>query len=405
MAGTHTPALAAQAETAAHAPLAGLTVIEIGQNIAAPMATQILGDLGARVIKIEKADGDDARAWGPPFWNGAASMFQAVNRNKSSIAVNFRDAGELKAIERLILAEADVVLQSMRPGLLAAQGMGSERLRALKPSLVWCDLGAFGSGGPLSDRPGYDPLMQAFAGLMSVTGEEGRPPVRTGYSVVDCGTGMWAANAILAALYRRQATGVGAVVEVSLYETAMAWMGIAAAQYQSSGELPGRHGSGAGTIVPYRAFATRDGHLVVAAGNNGLFAKLSTLLGHPEWLTDERFATNPARVANRAAIDGLIEPLMREADTATWMDRFEAAGIPCAPVQSVDQMLAHPQTAALGIVQPVPGTDMTLIGLPARFDGTRPPIRSAASPLNADAALLDPYRETNTAAVTTAGNP
>ncbi len=386
MAGTST------SKPAAHAPLAGLTVVEIGQNIAAPMATQILGDLGARVIKIEKADGDDARAWGPPFWHGAASMFQAVNRNKASIAVNFRNPEELKAVERLIVAEADVVLQSMRPGLLAAQGLGSDALRAQKPSLVWCDLGAFGSGGPLSDRPGYDPLMQAFAGLMSVTGEDGRPPVRTGYSVVDCGTGMWAANAILAALFRRQVTGEGCVVEVSLYETAMAWMGIAAAQFQSSGELPGRHGSGAGTIVPYRAYATRNGHLVVAAGNNALFAKLCKLLGHPEWLTDERFATNPARVANRDAIDGLIEPLIAEHDSATWMDRFESAGIPCAPVQTVNQMLEHPQTQAVGIVQAVPGTEMTLIGLPARFDGTRPPIRSAASALNADAGLLDPYR-------------
>jgi len=384
-------------QPAAHAPLAGLTVIEIGQNIAAPMATQILGDLGARVIKIEKSDGDDARAWGPPFWHGAASMFQAVNRNKASIAVNFRNPDELKAIERLIVAEADVVLQSMRPGLLAAQGLGSDRLRALKPALVWCDLGAFGSGGPLSDRPGYDPLMQAFAGLMSVTGEDGRPRVRTGYSVVDCGTGMWAANAILAALFRRQATGDGCVVEVSLYETAMAWMGIAAAQFQSSGDLPGRHGSGAGTIVPYRAYATRDGHLVVAAGNNTLFAKLCKLLGHPEWLADDRFATNPGRVSNREAIDGLIEPLMAQHDSAAWMTRFEEAGIPCAPVQTVEQMLAHPQTAAVGIVQPVPGTDMTLIGLPARFDGTRPPIRHAASALNADAALLDPYRQAHAA--------
>jgi crotonobetainyl-CoA:carnitine CoA-transferase CaiB-like acyl-CoA transferase len=164
----------------AHAPLAGITVVEIGQNIAAPAATQILGDLGARVIKIEKTDGDDARSWGPPFWEGASSMFQAMNRNKASVAVNFRDPQELAAVERLVLGEADVVLQSMRPGLLAAQGISAGRLRSIKPSLVWCDLGAFGSGGPLSAQPGYDPLMQAFGGLMSVTGEEERPPVRTG---------------------------------------------------------------------------------------------------------------------------------------------------------------------------------------------------------------------------------
>ena len=377
----------------AHAPLAGMTVIEIGQNIAAPTATQILGDLGARVIKIEKSSGDDARAWGPPFWDGAASMFQAVNRNKASVAVNFRDPEALAAVERLILAEADVVLQSMRPGLLAAQGLDPERLRTLKPSLVWCDLGAFGSGGPLSDNPGYDPLMQAFAGLMSVTGEDGRPPVRTGYSVVDMGTGMWASNAILAALLRRQMTGEGCCVEVSLYETALAWMSIAAAYYQSSGEVPGRHGSGAATIVPYRAYATRDGHLVVASGNNALFAKFSALLGHPEWNSDERFASNPARVKHRNELDGLIEQMMCEQTTREWVVRLEQAGIPCAPVQSIDQALNHPQTHALGIVQAVPGSDMTLVGMPARFDGVRPPIRSASSALNADAALLAPYQQ------------
>ncbi len=375
----------------ASAPLAGLTVIEIGQNIAAPVATQILGDLGARVIKIEKLDGDDARNWGPPFWDGAASMFQAVNRNKASIAINFRDSRQLAAVERLILAEADVVLQSMRPGLLAGQGLSAERLRSNKPSLVWCDLGAFGSGGPLSDKPGYDPLMQAFAGLMSVTGEEGRPPVRTGYSVVDQGTGMWAANAILAALFRRERTEQGCVVEVSLYETALAWMGIATAQYQSSGEVPARQGSGAATIVPYRAFATRDGHLVVAAGNNALFERLCKLLGHPEWLTDARFSTNPQRVKHRQVIDSMIEALMVHKLSSEWADAMEQAGIPCAPVQSIDQALDHPQTKALGIVQTVPNSDMTLMGMPARFDGQRPAVRSASSALNADAHLLAPY--------------
>lgn len=375
----------------AASPLAGLTVIEIGQNIAAPVATQILGDLGARVIKLEKADGDDARNWGPPFWDGAASMFQAVNRNKASIAINFRDPEQVAAVERLILAEADVVLQSMRPGLLESQGLGASRLRALKESLIWCDLGAFGSGGPLSDKPGYDPLMQAFAGLMSVTGEEGRPPVRTGYSVVDQGTGMWAANAMLAALFRRERTGKGCTVEVSLYETALAWMGIAAAQYQSSGDVPARQGSGAATIVPYRAFATSDGHLVVAAGNNALFERLCKLLGHPEWLADVRFNTNPQRVKYRQLIDGLIEQLMVQKPTTAWVSAMEQAGIPCAPVQSIDQTLAHPQTVALEIVQSVPNSSMTLVGMPARFDGQRPVVRSASSALNADAHLLAPY--------------
>ena len=376
---------------AAHAPLTGLTVIEIGQNIAAPVATQILGDLGARVIKLEKLEGDDARTWGPPFWEGAAAMFQAVNRNKASIAVNFRDPEQVEAVKQLILAEADVVLQSMRPGLLQKQGLSSQQLRAQKKSLVWCDLGAFGSGGPLSEKPGYDPLMQAFAGLMSVTGEDGRPPVRTGYSVVDQGTGMWAANAIIASLFRRERTGEGCTVEVSLYETALSWMGIAAAQYQSSGDVPGRHGSGAATIAPYRAFATTDGYLVVAAGNNGLFERLSNLLGHPEWSQDERFQSNPQRVKNRDVLDALIESFMAQKDTAHWVAAMEQAGIPCAPVQSIDQTLANEQTQAIGMVQQVPDSGMTFIGLPARFEGVRPPVRKAPSLLNQDAHLLKPY--------------
>ena len=376
---------------AAHAPLTGLTVIEIGQNIAAPVATQILGDLGARVIKLEKLEGDDARTWGPPFWEGAAAMFQAVNRNKASIAVNFRDPEQVEAVKQLILAEADVVLQSMRPGLLEKQGLSSLQLRAQKKSLVWCDLGAFGSGGPLSEKPGYDPLMQAFAGLMSVTGEDGRPPVRTGYSVVDQGTGMWAANAIIASLFRRERTGEGCTVEVSLYETALSWMGIAAAQYHSSGDVPGRHGSGAATIAPYRAFATSDGYLVVAAGNNGLFERLSNLLGHPEWSQDERFQSNPQRVKNRDVLDALIESFMAQKNTAHWVAAMEQAGIPCAPVQSIDQTLANEQTQAIGMVQQVPDSGMTFIGLPARFEGVRPPVRKAPSLLNQDAHLLKPY--------------
>lgn len=386
-----TNSLPPHVDVPAHAPLSGLTVIEIGQNIAAPVATQILGDLGARVIKLEKPKGDDARNWGPPNWDGAASMFQAVNRNKASIAVNLRDPKQLQAVEQLILCEADVVLQSMRPGLLEAQGLDACGLRARKPSLIWCDLGAFGSGGPLSNQPGYDPLMQAFAGLMSVTGEDGRPPVRTGYSVVDQGTGMWAANAILGALLRRERTGLGCTVEVSLYETALSWMSIAAAQFQSSGELPGRHGSGAATIAPYRAYATSDGYLVVAAGNNALFERLCRLLDHPEWAADARFQSNPDRVKNREVLDALIEALLQKKSRSAWASAMAQAGVPCAPVQTIDQTLAHPQTRALGIVQAVPDSPMTLIGMPARFDGRRPEVRSACAALNQDASLLAPY--------------
>jgi crotonobetainyl-CoA:carnitine CoA-transferase CaiB-like acyl-CoA transferase len=368
---------------AASAPLKGLTVIEIGQNVAAPVAGQILGDLGAIVIKVEKRSGDAARDWGPPFWEGSSALFQVLNRNKQSIAVDFRNPEEVAALRELILMQADVVIQNMRPGLLAGLGLGGEALRGEKPALVWCDMGAFGSEGPLADKPGYDPLMQAFGGLMSITGEPGRAPVRTGYSVIDGSTGMWAAIAILAALTRREASGAGCVVDVSLFESALAWMNISAAQYQAGGEVPGRHGSGTAMIVPYRAYRAADEDIVIGAGNDGLFAKLAKVLGAPEWAANERFATNPARVRNRDELDAMIGERIVRQPGAHWIAALEAAGIPVAPIQNIAQALDHPQTKALGIVQNVPQSSMSFVGLPVRFDGMRPEVRAGAPALGA----------------------
>lgn len=373
-------------------PLAGLVVVEIGQNVAAPTAGHVLADLGATVIKVEKPEGDDARRWGPPFWEGTAAVFQALNRNKQSVVVDFQRADEVQALRALILDRADVVIQSMRPGLLADKGLRADELLAARPTLIWCDLGAFGAGGPLSDQPGYDPLMQAAGGLMSVTGEPGRPSVRTGYSVIDASTGLWAVIAIQSALLRREREGVGGQVDVSLYESALAWMTVPAAQYLASGQLPARQGSGAEMIVPYRAYACADGELVVAAGNNKLFAALARALGHPEWPQDPRFADNPGRVAHRAALDEAIQAVLATAPRAHWADRLGEAGVPVAPVQTVAQALSHPQTEALGMVQPVPGTGLRLMAAPLRFAGVRPGVRHGAPALGADDALLGPYR-------------
>ncbi len=373
-------------------PLAGLTVVEIGQNVAAPVAGQILADLGARVIKVEKADGDDARRWGPPFWEGSSAVFQALNRNKHSVMVDFQNPAEVAALKALILEQADVVVQSMRPGLLAEKGLRAEELLQHAPRLVWCDLGAFGKGGPLSKEPGYDPLMQAAGGLMSITGEPGRPPVRTGYSVIDGSTGMWAAIAIQAALLRRERDGRGGVVDVSLYESALSWVTISVAQYMASGRLPAKNGSGTEMIVPYRAYETSDGHLIVAAGNDRLFARLAGALGHAEWASDPRFIGNPQRVEHRDAIDALIQSALTGHSSAHWEAVLNAAGVPVAPVQTLAQTVEHPQTQALGILQPVPDSNMQLMAAPMRFDGARPPIRNKAPELNADAALLDPFR-------------
>jgi len=358
------------------APLAGLVVIELGSSVAAPFAGQILADLGAEVIKVEKAEGDDARHWGPPFWEGASASFQPLNRNKKSVTCNMRDTAQLAALKRLILERADMVLQNLRPGQVDKLGLDGATLCAQKPALIYCNLGAFGSKGPLKDRPGYDPLMQAFGGIMSTTGEEGRPPVRVGPSIVDLGTGMWAVIGMLTALKRRTDSGRGGVIDVSLFETTAGWMSLLAANYLASGELPRRLGSGAIGIVPYRAYATRDSDLVVAAGSDAMFRKLAQVLGHPEWSDDPRFASNPKRVEHQDTLYALIETEMARRSTAEWIALLEQAGIPCAPVQNVAQMIAHEQTKALGLMQDVPDSAMQFVGLPVSFDGTRPAIRS-----------------------------
>ncbi len=362
-------------------PLAGIVVLELGHSVAAPFAGQVLGDFGAEVVKVEKPGGDDARKWGPPFVDDASATFQSLNRNKQSVVADLRDPQQLGRLHAFIEARVDVVLQNMRPGQVDALGLDAASLRERKPTLVYCNLGAFGSLGPLSQRPGYDPLMQAFGGIMSVVGEPGRPPVRVGPSIIDMGAGMWAAMGILCALMRRRETGVGTVVDVSLFETATSWMTMYAAQYLAGGEPPGRNGSGQAGIVPYRAFRTTDGDLVVAAGNDALFSRLCEVVGEPQLAGDPRFAGNPQRVRHAAALYEILEARFAARGNDDWIVRLDAAGVPCAPVQGVAAMLEHPQTKALGILQTVPGSSIPLIGLPIRFDGLRPQPRSASPPL------------------------
>ena len=354
-------------------PFADLVVIELGHSVAAPFAGQILGDLGAEVIKVEKPDGDDARKWGPPFWEGAAATFQTLNRNKRSVVCDLRSPRDRDALLGLMRERADVVLQNLRPGQVEELGLDGPSLLQLKPSLIYCNVGAFGRLGPLKDRPGYDPLMQAFGGIMSTTGEAGRPSVRVGPSIVDMGTGMWAVIGILAALRDRAAHAARARSSTCRSSRPRAaGCRCLASQYLASGESPGKQGSGASGIVPYKAYATRDGELVVAAGSDGLFRTLAEVLGHPEWTADPRFANNPARVHNQVELYALLDQIMLSQDSAQWIGRLEAAGVPCSPVQSVAQMVAHAQTEALGLVQPAPDSQMRFIGLPLSINGERP---------------------------------
>jgi crotonobetainyl-CoA:carnitine CoA-transferase CaiB-like acyl-CoA transferase len=358
------------------APLSGTVVIELGHSVAAPFAAQVLSDLGAEVIKIEKAGGDDARKWGPPFVDGSAAIFQALNRNKRSLVLDLRRTEHRDRLVNLIVERADIVLQNMRPGQVDELRLDASTLRGLKPSLIYCNMGAFGAGGPLSSRPGYDPLMQAFGGIMSVVGEPGSAPVRVGPSIVDIGSGLWAVVGIISSLLRRKETGEGALVDVSLLETAATWMCTYAAQYLASGQLPRKNGSGQAGIVPYRAYRTADGDLVVAAGNDSLFGALCRAVGHSEWAGDPRFLSNPLRVEHASTLYPMLEACFATAGSAEWIARLDAAGVPCAPVQTVGDLLAHPQLAALGLVQPVPGSSIPVIGMPVRFNGERPMPRS-----------------------------
>ncbi|MBK1657180.1 CaiB/BaiF CoA transferase family protein [Paracraurococcus ruber] len=371
-------------------PLQGIKVLEIGQNLAGPYASEILGMLGAEVVKIERPEGDDARGWGPPFHAGIACSFHAVNRNKRSVVLDLKDKAA-QAWLRSFITTQDIFVQNMRPGSLDAFGLGAEALRALNPRLIHCSLHAFGAKGPMALKPGYEPIVQAFAGMFSVNGLAEAPPARVGMQVLDLGTGVWAALGCLAALQRRHHTGEGCTVDTSLFETGLGWMAQHVAGFNESGRQPPRHRTGNPKLIVFQAFDTADGEIVVAAANDRLFAKFAGVLGHPEWGADPRFRTNADRIAHREILLPLLEGAMRERTSEEWSAALEAAGIPCSPIHDLAAVAAHPQTRALGIMQPMPGYALEGIALPVSFDGERPPVKSGAPALgNANAELGAP---------------
>jgi crotonobetainyl-CoA:carnitine CoA-transferase CaiB-like acyl-CoA transferase len=371
-------------------PLSGITVIEIGHSVAAPYAGMILGELGAEVIKVENPKGGDAcRGWGPPFTDETATAFHAFNRAKRGITIDLGDPAQVEKLRGLIRERADVLIHNLKYGTLDRYGLSAAALTAEKPSLVYCNIGAFGANGPLRDRPGYDPMMQAYGGLMSLLGEDGRPPVRVTVSIIDMATAMWAVIGILAALQERGRTGRGGVVDTSLYETTLAWMTLPISAYLANGESPTRHGSGVEQIVPYQAFAAADGHIMVAAGNDNLFRRLCHVISRPGLDEDARFRTNSDRVVNRAALIAILSDLFATDPIAVWATRLDAAGIPNGPIQTVDQVVADAQTAALGIIQRLGA--VSLVGLPLSFNGARPPLAKLAPRLGEDnPEIVDP---------------
>ena len=343
-------------------PLEGVRVVDLTSSLAGPYCTEILGALGADVVKVEHPErGDEARAWGPPFWEGASVMFYAANLNKRSLALDIKRGREV--LLRLV-DSADVFLQSLRPGTARRLGFGPDDLHARNPRLVYCDIGAFGRLGPLRERPGYDPLLQAFGGIVSVTGEPDRPGVRVGASIVDQGTGLWAALGILAALH----AGGGRTVDVSLFETVVALLPYQLTAYLATGEVPGRHGTAFPLIAPYQVFCARDGELMIAAGNDRLFARLCDALGLSELAADPRFATNPDRLARSEELAALIGERVAREPLADVLARLDQAGVPAAPVNDVGQVADHEQTAALALIQPMP---RPTVAFPLSFDGER----------------------------------
>lgn len=365
-------------------PLSGIRVFEFGSNLAGPYAGWILAQLGADVVKIERPEGDDARAWGPPFWKGSSTVFHVVNRDKTSVVADLKDRATVEELKARIAEEGDVVVQNLRSGVMDRLGFSAEALLADNPRLIYCNLHAFGAKGPLKHRPGYDVLMQGFGGVMSVTGEEDGSPVRAGVSLIDMGTGMWCAIGILAALRRRDESGRGGVVDASLFETALEWMCIHSCDHQVTGKLPKRRGSGARGLAPYEAYACADGMLIITASNDRLFAKLAAALGRPEWIKDERFVTNPERDKNRDELKRLLEEILKGAPREHWKQLLDEAGVPNSPIQSIDEVVRHPQTAALGILQQTEDPNVKLCGLPISFDGVRPPMKNLAPPLSAE---------------------
>jgi crotonobetainyl-CoA:carnitine CoA-transferase CaiB-like acyl-CoA transferase len=370
-----------------HDALAGIRVLDVTTSIAGPYCAQALAALGADVIKVERPDtGDDGRAWGPPFWEGEGTMFLTANAGKRSLAISLRDPRGRDAVLRLA-ETADVFLQSLRPGLADDLGLGPDAVRARNPMLVYCSVGAYGHVGPLSHEPGYDALMQAAGGLISMTGEPGRPGVRVGSSLIDIGTGMWATIGVLGALLERERTGEGAVVDVSLYETTLAYIGYHLAGYLADGTIPRGQGTVFPMVAPYQVFPTRDGELMIGGGNDRLFAAICKVVGLPELVDDPRFETNPGRVARRDELYAILVERLRDEDTATWHERLTAAGVPAAPVADVRDVIESPQTEALGIMQPLDHpriAGLRLPALPLSFDGERAVHPSAPPDVGAD---------------------
>lgn len=369
-----------------------LLVLDLSRVLAGPYGTQLLGDLGARVVKVEQPGrGDETRSWGPPFTPGGQSAyFLCVNRNKESLTLDLKRR-EGQAVLRALARRADVLIENFKVGTLAQLGLGYEQLRAENPGLIFCAITGYGQDGPYAERPGYDTVIQAQGGLMSLTGPENGEPFKVGVAVVDITAGLYAAASILAALHHRERSGEGQYIDLALFDVQLSWLANVASAYLVSGQKPQRYGNAHASIVPYQPFPARERQVMIAVGNDGQFASLCAVLGYPEWASDERFGSNPARVAHRAE----LIPMLAEA-TGLWQaDALVAAllavGVPCGPVNDLPTALADPHTVARGLVHELTdsmGETVRVVGPAPRLSATPAAVRSAPPRLGEHSEML-----------------
>ena len=355
------------------AALSDVVVIDLSRVLAGPYCTMMLGDMGATVIKIEQpGKGDDTRHFGPPYVAGESAYYLGLNRNKRSITLDFNNPEHEKRLFELV-STATVLVENFRPGMLERQGLGYETLRAMNPGLIYCSISGYGHDGPYAMRPGYDFVAQAESGIMSVTGEVEGEPQRVGSPVADVSAGLYACMSILAALHVREKTGKGQHIDISLLEAAVSLLSNVSSNYLISGEEAERYGNGHPNIVPYQAFHTQDGYIVVSCGNDRLYQTLCRLLGREDLATDPRFATNPQRVRNREELVPILQEQFLQRETGDWLTALRAAGIPCGPINTISQVFSDPHLQARGFIweceHPTAGT-IKLSGSPIRLSET-----------------------------------
>ena len=361
-------------------PLAGLTIVDLTRVLSGPYCTMLLADMGARVIKVEHpVHGDDTRAWGPPFVGKETAYFLSINRNKESLTLDFKNTEGRKILAKLI-SKSDVVVENFRPGAMARLGLDYSTLAARHPRLVFCSISGFGQDGPRRDQAGYDAVIQAEGGLMSVTGDADGRAFRVGVAVTDMVAGLLAVQGILLALFARERSGRGQHIDISMLDGVISLLSYHASIYLTTGAESRRVGNRHATIAPYDTFAASDGELFLAVGNDEQFQRFCAATGLQHLLADDRFSTNPARVRNEAALKELLEPVMRERTRDGWLREFATAGVPCGAVRSVPEALSDPQVAARRMVEAVEHAvlgPMKVLGTPIKLSDTPASIRTA----------------------------